>query len=201
MAPISLNLIDPASKPVHARPYTVPRSVEQQLRKEIARLVDIGVLEEDYTSEWASPTFAIAKKNGTIRVVSDFRKLNSLLQRHPFPIPKIGDMIRSMEGFTFATALDLNMGYYHIKLDADAQKLCTIIFPWGKYKYKRLPMGIKIAPDIFQNVMSKLTQDLEYVKIYLDDLLILTNSSFADHLTIRNGTSNALNCWYESQCI
>ena len=63
MAPISLNLIHPGSKPVHARPYTVPRSVEQQLRKEIARLVDIAVLEEDYTSEWASPTFAIAKKN------------------------------------------------------------------------------------------------------------------------------------------
>jgi hypothetical protein len=54
-----------------------------------------------------------------------------------------------MEGFTFASALDLNMGtiYYHIKLDADAQKLCTIVFPWlmGKYKYKRLSMGIKIA--------------------------------------------------------
>jgi hypothetical protein len=54
-------------------------------------------------------------------------------------------MIRSMEGFIFASALDLNMGYYHIKLDADAQNLCTIVFPWGKYKYKRLPMGIKIA--------------------------------------------------------
>jgi dihydroorotate dehydrogenase len=76
------------------------------------------------------------------------------------------DMIRSMEGFTFASALDLNMGYYHIKLDADAQNLCTIVFPWHirKYKYKRLPMGIKIAPDVFQNVMSKLVQDMEYVK-------------------------------------
>jgi hypothetical protein len=50
-----------------------------------------------------------------------------------------------MEGFTFASILDLNMGYYHIKQDADAQKLCTIVFPWGKYKYKRLPTGIKIA--------------------------------------------------------
>jgi hypothetical protein len=86
------------------------------LRKEIAGLVDIGVHEEDYTSEWASPTFAITKKNGTIRVVSHFRKLNALLQRQPFPIPKLGDMIRSMEGFTFTTALDLNMGYCHIKL-------------------------------------------------------------------------------------
>jgi dihydroorotate dehydrogenase len=52
----------------------------------------------------------------------------------------------------------------------------------GKYKCKRLPMGIKIAPDVFQNVMSKLVQDMEYVKTYLDDLLILANSSFKDHL-------------------
>jgi hypothetical protein len=38
-----------------------------------------------------------------------------------------------MEGFTFASALDLNMGYYQIKLDhdADAQKLCTIVLPWN----------------------------------------------------------------------
>jgi hypothetical protein len=52
----------------------------------------------------------------------------------------------------------------------------------GKHKYKRLPMGIKIAPNVFQNVMSKLVQDMEYVKTYLDDSSILTNSSFKDHL-------------------
>jgi hypothetical protein len=48
--------MDPNCKPIHAHAYTVPRSVEQQLRKEIVRLVDIGVLEEDYSSEWASPS-------------------------------------------------------------------------------------------------------------------------------------------------
>jgi hypothetical protein len=52
----------------------------------------------------------------------------------------------------------------------------------GKYKYKPLPMGIKIAPDVFQNVISKFVQDMEYVKTYLDDLLILTNRRFKDHL-------------------
>jgi hypothetical protein len=65
---------------------------------------------------------------------------------------------------------------------AESQNLCIIVFQWGKYKYKRLPMGIKIAPDVFQNVMSKLVQDMEYVKTYLDDLLILTNNSFKDHI-------------------
>jgi hypothetical protein len=53
---------------------------------------------------------------------------------------------------------------------------------YGKIQIQRLPMGIKIAPDVFQNFMSKLVQYMEYVKTYLDDLLILTNSGFKDHL-------------------
>jgi hypothetical protein len=68
--PISLQLMDPNCKPIHARAYTVPRSVEQS--KEIVRLVDIGVLEEDYSSEWASyfPSFGIPKKKRTKSVVT-----------------------------------------------------------------------------------------------------------------------------------
>jgi hypothetical protein len=62
-----------------------------------------------------------------LSLISGRAALNLLLKQtsHPFPIPKIGDMIRSMEGITFASALDLNMGYYHIKHndDSDAQKL------------------------------------------------------------------------------
>jgi hypothetical protein len=86
--------MDPNYKPIHVCAYSVPRSVEQQLhhREEIVRLVemDIGVLEEEteYSSEWASPSFAIPKKNGaaTIRVVTDFRKLNLLLKQMMSPI-------------------------------------------------------------------------------------------------------------------
>jgi hypothetical protein len=84
--------MDPNCKPIHARAYTVPRSVEQQLQqsKEIVRFMDIGVLEEDYSSEWSSisPSFAIPKKKGasTIRVVTDFRKLNLLLKHRISPI-------------------------------------------------------------------------------------------------------------------
>jgi hypothetical protein len=69
--PISLQLMDPNCKPIHARAYTIPRSVEQQLQQsnEIVRLVDIGVLEENYCSELVSilPSIAIPKKNRTIR--------------------------------------------------------------------------------------------------------------------------------------
>jgi hypothetical protein len=91
-------------------------------------------------------------------------------------------VLQELEGFTFAMALDLNMGYYTIRLDPDASRICTIIFPWGKYSYKRLLMGIACSPDIFQIKMLELMESLEYVRAYLDDLLCISRSSLEDHL-------------------
>jgi hypothetical protein len=79
-------------------------------------------------------------------------------------------------------ALDLNMGYYTIRLDPDASRICTVIFPWGTYSYKRLLMGIAGSPDIVQSKMLELMEDLEYVQAYLDDLLCISRSSLEDHL-------------------
>ena len=121
--------------------------------------------------------FVVPKKNGTVRFLSDFWEVNKRLIRKPFPIPKISTVLQELERFTFATALDLNMGYYTIRLDPDASKICTIIFPWGKYSYKRLPMGIAGSPDIFQAKMMKLMESLEYVQAYIDDLLCISRES------------------------
>jgi hypothetical protein len=90
-------------------------------------------------------------------------------------------VLQELEGFSYATALDLNMGYYTIRLDPDASKICTIIFPWGKYSYKRLPMGIAGSPDIFQGKMLELIKSLEFVRAYLDDLLCISKLSLEDH--------------------
>ena len=150
--------------------------------KEIKRLIELGVLEWQPASEWAAPSFIQPKKNGEVRFLTDFRKLNERLVRKPFPLPKISVVLQELEGFTYATALDLNMGYYTIRLDPDASRICTIIFPWGKYSYKRLPMGIAGSPDIFQSKMSDLMMSLEYVRTYLDDLLIISKESLVNHL-------------------
>jgi hypothetical protein len=74
------------------------------------------------------------------------------------------------------------MGYYHIPLDEESQKLCSFVMPWGKYRYKWLPMGIKVAVDVFQEVMTELFSDLDYVRVYLDDILIVDNGSLEDHM-------------------
>ena len=179
--PVHLELVKGAV-PYHARAFPVPKAYEETTKKEIARLCEINVLKRDANSEWAAATFIQPKKTGDIRVLTDFRKLNNAIKRKPFPLPKISDLLQKLEGFRYATAIDLSMGYYHIPLDEESQALCTTILPWGKYKYLRLPMGIKNAPDIFQQVMQELLGDLDFVRVYLDDILITSSGDLTDHL-------------------
>ncbi len=114
-------------KPYHAKAFPIPKIHVNTLRTEVERLCRIGVLKKVNRSEWAAPTFIIPKKDGTVRFISDFRELNKRLRRKPYPIPKIQDLLVKLEGFMYATSLDLNMGYYHIELIPNPKKLCTII--------------------------------------------------------------------------
>jgi hypothetical protein len=120
--------------------------------KEIDCLVLIGVLKWQPSSKWDSPSFIIPKKDYTVHTISDFIKLNKQIVRKTFPIPKISTTLQELEGFTYATTLDLNMGYYTIRLDPTATRMCTIIFPWGKYSYQMLPMGFTGSAEIFLSV-------------------------------------------------
>jgi len=174
--------LKPDAKPYHARAFPVPRCHANTLKLEVERLCKIGVLKKVNRSEWAAPTFLIPKKDKTVRFISDFRELNKRILRKPFPIPNIQDMLLNLEGFQWATSLDLNMGYYHIKLDPASKHLCTIILPFGKYEYQAIPMGLCNSPDIFQEKMSELMMGLEFVRTYIDDLLCITKGSFTDHL-------------------
>jgi hypothetical protein len=116
------------------------------------------------------------------QILSDSRKLNKMLKRMPYPIPKIAQTLQELEKNAYATSLDLNMGYYTIKLDSDAKKLRSIVTPFRKYQYSRLPLGVSCSPDIFQDQMSHLMQHLNFVRTYLDDLLVISCSTFEDHL-------------------
>jgi hypothetical protein len=104
--------------------------------KEIKWLCNIGVLEWQPSLQWALLTFITPKNNSTVRTFSDFRELNKRIVRNPYPILKNSTILQELEGFTYAKALDLNVGYYTIRLDPTVSEMCTIIFPWGKYSYK-----------------------------------------------------------------
>jgi hypothetical protein len=127
-------------------------------------------------SWWGATTFIIPKKNDSVCFISDFSELNKRI-KWPYPTPKIQDLLLRLEGFTFGTSLDLNMGYYHIELGTLTKEMCTIITPWGKYEYQRLLIGLCNASDIFQEKMSQLLSDFDLVRVYLDDIIHFTKGS------------------------
>ena len=144
-------------------------------KNEVERLVLLGVLKVENDSEWGSPSFAEPKpKSNIVSLISDFSNTNIQLKQTPYPIPKINEILLKLEGFQYAMSLGLNMGYYHIQLRENASNLCTIILPWGKYRYKRLPMVVANLPDIFQQKMNDLFHGFEFIRAYMDDILILT---------------------------
>jgi hypothetical protein len=104
--PVDLRL-KTGEMPFQLSPFLVPKVYEETLKKEINRLCD--------------------KKKGTVRVVSDFRVLNSTLQRVSYPMPRIQDILISLNGFIYTTSIYLILGYYASRLMVNAQKLCTIV--------------------------------------------------------------------------
>ena len=81
--------------------------------------------------------------------------------------------MQQLEGFQYATALDINMGYYTIRIYPASQDMTTIVTEFGKFRYNRLPMGMCASGDIFQVKLDKLSSDIKGVKTYIDDILVL----------------------------
>ena len=129
-----------------------------------------------------TPVFIIPKKEGTVRFLTDFRKVNGQIVRKPYPIPRISDTLQQLEGFKFASALDLNMGYFTIPLAECSKDVTTIVTEFGKFRYTCLPMGMVISGDVFQAKVYDLIGDIEGVCTYIHDILCIGKGTFQEHL-------------------
>lgn len=178
---IKLELEDGAV-PFHSKAYSIPISQQQAFKKELQHLVEIGVLSKAGPSEWAAPTFCIPKKDGRIRWLTDFRALNKNLRRHTYPLPLIDEIVRRRKGYKYFTKLDLSMMYYAFELDERSKDLCTIVTPYGKYKYNRMAMGLKVSPDYAQYHIEKVLDGLD-VEVYIDDVGIFSDD-YDEHLKL-----------------
>ncbi len=172
------------AKPFHSNPYAVPHLHQQLFKDELDRLEQIGVLAKTGGSEWAAGTFIIPKKDGRVRWVTDFRRLNQNLVRKKYPLPRIQDILTRRNGYKYFTKIDISMQYYTFELDEESSHLCVISTPFGPYRYLRLPMGVTIAPDVSQEIMESMFRDLrEHVEIYIDDIGVFTNT-WEEHIQI-----------------
>ena len=107
-------------------------------------------------------------------------------------MPKTNEMLLKLEGFQHATSLDLNVGYYNIQMSENTSNLYTIILPWGKCWYKRLPMAVEISTEIFQQNMNDLFRGFDFICAYIYDLVVLTKGNWIDYVQKLELTLNKL---------
>ena len=176
--------LKPNSQTVRQNPYPVAFHRKQQFNNELSIMVYDGVLVKIVRSEWGFPRFVIPKKDMRVRWDSDFRKLNKMIFCKPFPIPKISDILMERQEYIHFTKIDLSMMFYGFKLDKESQKICFISTEHGCYAYTRLPMGVKISPDVSQQHMTEMLQGIPNMSCYIDDVGIWTRGVFSEHLDV-----------------
>ena len=159
--------LKPDAVPVKHRPRKVPVHLQDAFHEEVERLVKIDVLEKvTEPTEWVN-SFVIVEKvidssnahspnhviKKSIRLCIDPKDLNEALEREPYYSRSIDELISMFAGAKVFTIVDMDKGYWQVVLHPESRKLTCMAFDIGRYQFKRLPMGSKVASDIFQRML------------------------------------------------
>lgn len=165
----------PGTTPIRQNPYRLHPQKRQRMREEVDYLLqhDLAVPSQ---SPWASPCILVPKEAGQLRLCTDYRRVNAVTIPDAYPLPRIDDLIDEVGQAAFVTKMDLTKGYYQIPLTETAQLISAFTTPFGLFQYLVLPFGMRNSPATFQRIMNNLLLDLDGVSVYLDDILIFSDT-------------------------
>lgn len=171
-----------AARPVKLPPYRLPHAHRETVQREIEEMLEAGIIEPSQ-SEWSAPIVLVKKKDGTLRLCVDYRRLNSVSKSDVYPMPRIDDLIDQLGKVRYLTTLDLTRGYWQVPVVADARHKTAFATLFGLYQFTVMPFGLQGAPATFQRLMDRVLHGVgDFAAAYLDDIVIFSET-WEDHLT------------------
>ena len=170
--------------------------MNEVVKKEVLKLLDVGVIYPIANRKWVSPTQVVPKKSGVTvvanenneliptrvtsgwRVCIDYRKLNAGTRKDHFPLPFVDQMLERVAGHEFYCFLDGYSGYNQIEIALEDQEKTTFTCPFGTFAFRKMPFGLCNAPGTFQRCMMGIFSDMIEIilEIFMDDFSVFGDS-------------------------
>ncbi|GFO45200.1 polyprotein [Plakobranchus ocellatus] len=155
----NITLKDDANPVVHAtRKY--PVHLQKELKVELDRMESLEVISKvTQPTDWVNSLAFSRKPNGKLRVCLDPKDLNKAIKRTYHKTPTLEEISHKFSGAKFFSKMDAQHGYWAIHLDDESSLLTTFNSPFGRYRFLRLPFGLKVSQDIFQQKMDQILKE------------------------------------------
>ena len=170
--------------------------MKEVVKKEVLKLLDVGVIYPIANRKWVSPTQVVLKKSGVTvvanehneliptrvttswRVCIDYRKLNADTRKDHFPLPFVDQMLERVAGHEFYCFLDGYSRYNQIEIALEDQEKTTFTCPFGTFAFRKMPFGLCNALGTFQRCMMVIFSDMieHILEILMDDFFVFGDS-------------------------
>jgi hypothetical protein len=180
-------------EPVYRKQFKIPDAHKPFLEENITEWLKLGVIQRSQ-SLYNSPVFCVPKKDGSLRIVQDFRELNKHSYMDKYSMKEIneciGDIGRAKS--TIFTTLDLTSGFWQMPLEEHSRAPTAFTIPGlGQFEWVTSPMGLLGCPASFQRLMEMIFRNIKNVIVYIDDLLI-HSKTHKEHLEALEESFKAL---------
>nr|XP_027192748.1 uncharacterized protein LOC113787770 [Cicer arietinum] len=172
----SIDLV-PGCGPVSIAPYRMSTLELEELKKQLEDLLEKGFIRPN-VSPWGAPVLLVKKKDGSMRLCVDYRKLNQVTIKNKYPLPRIDDLLDQLRGASIFSKIDLRSGYHQIRVKSEDIPKTAFRTRYGHYEYVVMPFGVTNAPAIFMDYMNRIFRPFldKFVVVFIDDILIYSKS-------------------------
>ena len=166
------------SRPFKQKFRRIPPHMYEEVADHLKILEANGIIRPS-KSPYSSPVVCVRKKDGGLRLCVDYRLLNSKTIKDNYSLPRVDEILDSLQGAKYFTKLDLKSGYHQIEIEENhKERTAFTVGPLGFWEHNRLAFGLCNSPPTFQRVMEQIFSDmnLKSLFIYIDDVIVYSKT-------------------------